>query len=270
MKPFSQIFIRLIVILILGAFLSCQTKIEPLRIGISRERQDVNVRYSTWLQHQNIPFTYINFSKLSLQAAADSLQNCDALLLTGGEDIYPALYGKESDTARCGEFNKKRDSLEFFIYSKASQMKMPVIGICRGLQLINIANSGSLYIDLPEDKGSGELHRQGTEGWTNHTIRIRKGSLLSNCVHKDSMKVASNHHQGIEHLGENLAALAYTRDGLIESIGWADTNNKNFLLAVQWHPEWMDKEDVPSGEIAELFLTKAKKYHDARIMKSRR
>ncbi|MFZ4464913.1 MAG: gamma-glutamyl-gamma-aminobutyrate hydrolase family protein, partial [Bacteroidales bacterium] len=62
-----------------------------------------------------------------------------------------------------------------------------------------------------------------------------------------------------------LSALAYTRDGLIESIGWADTTNSNFLFAVQWHPEWMDKTDVPSGKIAEMFLKKAKNYHQSRI-----
>ncbi len=267
MKPIFQFFIRLIAIIAVGTAISCQPKVEPLRIGISRERQDVTVRYSTWLQHQNIPFSYINLSKLSLHAAADSLQICDALLLTGGEDIYPGLYGKESDTARCGEFNQKRDSLEFMLYREANQLKMPVMGICRGLQLINIAEGGSLFIDLPEDKGSGELHRQGDEGWTNHTVRISKSSLLADCVQKDSMSVASNHHQGIERLGEKLSALAYTRDGLIESIGWADTTKSNFLFAVQWHPEWMDKTDVPSGKIAEMFLKKANNYHKSRIRK---
>ena len=267
MNSLFHILIRITAVYVLLISYSCQSKVEPLKIGISRERQDVAVRYSTWLQHQNIPFSYINLSKLSLHAAADSLQICDALLLTGGEDIYPGLYGKESDTARCGEFNPKRDSLEFMLYSKAKQLKMPIMGICRGLQLINVAEGGNLYIDLPEDKASGELHRQGDEGWTNHTVRIKKGSLLANCVQKDSMSVASNHHQGIERLGEKLAPMAYTRDGLIESIGWADTTNTNFLIAVQWHPEWMDKADVPSGKIAELFLMKANNYHVSGIRK---
>lgn len=228
---------------------------ENLIIGISKERKTEKL-YSDWLKHQGIPFDFIDLS-LSADALA-SLDSCDALLLTGGNDIYPAYYQKGYDTARCGVFDHRRDSLEFLLLQAALDDKIPVLGICRGMQLINVAMGGSLFIDLPEDYGSGDIHRQGDEGWTNHKIAIRNTSLLSGLMKENMPVVASNHHQGIERLADSLQIIAYSlNDSLPEAITWSDPGNRGFLLAVQWHPEWNETSDTLSSVIAQIFLKEA-------------
>jgi putative glutamine amidotransferase len=253
-------FTTLLLLLFSLAILSCSqtpSASKPLTIGISKERK-TEKKYSDWLLHQGIPFDFIDLS-LSGDALA-SLDSCDALLLTGGNDIYPAYYGKEFDTLRCGVFDHSRDSLELLLFHTAIDKKMPVLGICRGLQLINVALGGSLFIDLPEDYGSGELHRQGEEGWTNHTVGIQKNSLLDHIIADSMPFVASNHHQGIERLSDSLKIIAWSLpDSLPEAISWRKPEGKGFLLAVQWHPEWMDSSDTLSSTIAGIFLEVASK-----------
>ncbi len=247
------IFIILLAIFQVGI---AQTNGDQLVIAISKERALVGKKYSEWLANQQIPFRYIDLSKVAYTNLSDSLAISHGLVLTGGEDIYPGNYGKEHDTIRCGNFDIKRDSTEFEAFRIASKLHMPVLGICRGMQLINIASGGTLYIDLPEDTGSGTLHRQGKEGWTQHKILLKDESLLSKIATDKQQEVASNHHQGIEKIGKGLVPAAYSEDSLIEAV----EGQNSFLLAVQWHPEWMDYEDQLSAAIARTFLEAAGKY----------
>lgn len=237
---------------------------EKMIIGISKERK-TEKRYSDWLKHQGILFDFID---LSMSAdALSSLDSCDALLLTGGNDIFPAYYDKEFDTARCGVFNHSRDSLEMLLFRHAISEEIPVLGICRGMQLINVALGGSLYIDLPEDYSSGELHRKGEEGWTDHHITIRNNSLLSIIGTGNEPVVTSNHHQGIERLADSLLIIAYSLiDSLPEAISWGNPENKGFLLAVQWHPEWNEASDRLSSGIAHIFLKEARLFRNQKAL----
>lgn len=260
--PHISFLIQLLTVVILTSCSSIFSNDPPLKIAISRERKDVDVRYSTWLAYQK-PMKYINLYSIPFEQVLDSLKTCDALLLTGGEDIYPGLYGKEQDTNRCGGFNLYRDSLELLLFSNARMMKMPVLGICRGLQLINVAEGGSLFIDLPEDNNSGELHRIGDEDWSKHFVALSKETELQRIIRKDSILVESNHHQGIERLATSLQSIAVSSDGLIESVTGKDSES-GFLLAVQWHPEWAKRSDEPSGKIAKLFLNEAEKYRNSK------
>jgi putative glutamine amidotransferase len=261
--PHKILLIALFVFVVLTSCSSNSSKNSPVRIAISRERKDIEVRYSTWLDFQKIPVRYINLYAIPFGRVLDSLRTCDALVLTGGEDIYPALYGKEQDTNRCGGFNPYRDSLELMLYTEAKSLKMPVLGICRGLQLINVAEGGSLFIDLPVDNKSGELHRIGEEDWSQHFVVLNKMSLLHKVIGQDSILVESNHHQGIDRLAPSLQSIAVSSDGLIESITGKGAKS-GFLLAVQWHPEWAKRTDEPSGKIAKLFLDNAEKYRNAK------
>lgn len=240
-----------------------QSNDDELLIAISKERLTEGKRYSEWLANQNINFRYIDLSTVSKNDLSDSLLKCSALLLTGGADIYPGTYGKEGDTARCGRFDRKRDSIEFEAFSIARTLQMPILGICRGMQLINIASGGSLWIDLPEDLRTGSLHREGIEGWTMHEVNLKAGSLLHNLSSDSIQKVASNHHQGIEKLGAGLKAIAESEDGLIEAVTNAD-HYPTFFIAVQWHPEWMDYGDQLSGKLAKTFIEAAIKFQSER------
>lgn len=242
---------------------SCQHQTEPLHIAVSWERSQEN-KYTDWLRHQQIDFNFTVLYPLSLGEIDSVMALADGLLLTGGNDIYPAWYGKEYDTARCGVFNHRRDTLEMHALTKAIEMNMPVLGICRGMQLINVHQGGTLYVDLPEDTGSGEIHRGPEYGWTTHRVQLEPGHSLAYMTTESKAAVASNHHQGIEKLAPSLVPLAYsTDDMLIEAVGFAETNPHPFLLAVQWHPEWMDYEDRLSGNIAATFLQQARQYDEA-------
>lgn len=244
---------------------SCQHQppTEPLHIAISWERTQEN-KYTDWLRHQQIDFTYTVLYPLSLDEIDSVMALANGLLLTGGNDIYPAWYGKEYDTARCGVFNHRRDTLEMYALTKAIDMNMPVLGICRGMQLINVHQGGTLYIDLPEDTGSGEIHRGPEYGWTTHLVQLEPEHSLAGMTLESNPAVASNHHQGIEKLAPGLVSLAYSaEDMLIEAVGFADTTTHPFLLAVQWHPEWMDYGDALSGNMAATFLQQARQYDKA-------
>ncbi|PKP47368.1 MAG: hypothetical protein CVT92_17030 [Bacteroidetes bacterium HGW-Bacteroidetes-1] len=263
-----------IVSLILSFFLlhfifSCCTaeKTESLVIAVSKERLSEIHKYGEWLAFQQIPLRTIDLSKVKLENIIDSLKICDGLLLTGGADIYPGHYGKENDTSRCGSFDHERDTYEMKAFQVAKSLNMPILGICRGLQIINIIEGGSLTIDLPTDKGSGELHRIGDEDWATHQVSFTKGSLLSNLVATQEVLVASNHHQGIDVLAGSLQPAATSDDLLIEAIEWNKNSMHPFLLAVQWHPEWMDRSDELSGKIAKYFLLEATKFRDQKTKK---
>jgi putative glutamine amidotransferase len=257
--------------LLVLAFLSaCSLPVdqEPgLTIAISKERKTEN-KYSDWLAHQQIDFAFIDLSQLPINEAMKALEKADGLLLTGGNDIYPGWYGKEYDTARCGVFDHWRDTLELMVLGKALDTKMPVLGICRGLQLINVQQGGTLFIDLPTDKGTGNVHRAGEDGWTEHNVWLQFYDIFPETYSNQLSAVASNHHQGIEQLAPGLKAVAKSQDDdLIEAITLADPNTEQFLLAVQWHPEWMDYKDGFSGELAKKFLLEAAEHKQAREKK---
>jgi putative glutamine amidotransferase len=249
---------------------ACSLPVEQapgLTIAISKERKADN-KYSDWLAHQNIEFEFIDLSQLPINEALKAMDKADGLLLTGGNDIYPGWYGKEYDTTRCGMFDRWRDTLELMALGKGLELKMPVLGICRGLQLINVQQGGTLFIDLPTDKGTGDIHRADQEGWTEHKVWLQFYDIFPETYSNQLTAVASNHHQGIELLAPSLKAVAKSQDDdLIEAITLADPNMEQFLLAVQWHPEWMDYEDGFSGEIAKKFLLEAEVYKQEREQK---
>jgi putative glutamine amidotransferase len=263
MKFFPHIHRIILLSFVFGLFLSCKTKKNEeneLVIAISKERKTEGKLYGEWLAHQHIAFRSIDLSLIETDAIVDSLAKCHALLLTGGADIYPGLYGKENDTARCGEFDHQRDKFEAIAFETAEKMGLPILGICRGMQFINISMGGTLWIDLPSDIGSGDLHRTGEEGWSDHEVVVMPETVLASLADATEYTVASNHHQGIEKLAPGLKAAAMSQDMLIEAVERSEKTDESYLLAVQWHPEWMDRNDLLSGKIAKSFLEAAKKY----------
>jgi putative glutamine amidotransferase len=191
---------------------------------------------------------------LEIDSALKLFEECDGLLLTGGTDIYPGYYGKANDTSRCWEPDFKRDSIEIALIYAAMQQEKPILGICRGLQLLNVYLGGSLYIDLPSDLDTVIKHQCDNKYECFHDVSIAENSLLFEFAGQSAGLVNSNHHQGIEQLATPLIGIAYTNDGLIESIQWENKNKKPFLLGVQWHPERMDFDNPLSGEIAKRYL----------------
>jgi len=220
--------------------------------------------YYEWLKKTDSTIVISEMYHLSLDSALAMIEECDGLLLTGGTDVHPGKYGKAYDTVRCWPIDFKRDSLEFSLITKALALNMPIFGICRGEQILNVARGGSLYVDLPQDLGEMITHRCEDPSSCYHDIYIDKGSILEKISNLSQGNVNSNHHQGIEILGDRLKAIAFTDDGLTEAIQWADPDpEKNaFLLGVQWHPERMNYDNPLSGPLAERFLREARRYSD--------
>jgi putative glutamine amidotransferase len=179
---------------------------------------------------------------IRLSAALGNLNEavgCDGLVLSGGIDIDPSLYGGAPEYKRSPSsgWEKDRDLFEQAVLRMAWERELPVLGVCRGMQLINVTLGGSLVQDLGI-VGDG-MHEANAGIDKQHGVRIEAGSLLAEVTGHSSGEVNSAHHQAIGFLGEGLRVNCYAEDGTIEGIEWAEPAGRPFLLAVQWHPERM-------------------------------
>lgn len=234
-------------------------KNEPLKIAISKDLpQKYITTYSGWINRFETEVEFYNLYPMGIDSAMNVLKQCDGLILTGGRDIFPAYYNRINDTARCGSFDHYRDSLEFASINKALDLKMPIVGICRGEQILNVSQGGSLIVDIPTDFDSTIFHRKKGLSYCIHEVVTVDETLLSAISGIKREKVISNHHQGIDILGKGLKISAYSKDHLPEAIEWHHRGEKGFLLAVQWHPERMDTLNLLSAPIAKEFLKEAK------------
>ena len=163
----------------------------------------------------------------------------DGLLLSGGSDLDPGHYGEEP-SPELGPTIPERDAFEVALLEAALRRGMPVFGICRGLQVINVVLGGTLYQDLPTQFGGEVLkHRQTTPKWqVTHEVEVREGSYLAGVAGCGAVKVNSYHHQGIKDLADGLVVSARSSDGVVEAIEGTDLQN-HWLLGVQWHAEAM-------------------------------
>ena len=183
------------------------------------------------------------------------LKFCDGILLTGGHDIDPALY-HEDKSSKCGEINHIRDHMDLYLLKRAIELDKSVLGICRGVQLMNVYYGGTLYQDLPsEHKSNTEHHMHSPYDRTVHEVRIEEKSLLKEILGKDKIQVNSYHHQAIKELGALLKVAAVSEDNLIEAVY---SDNHTFMLGVQWHPEFLYDVDENSKRIVKAFVQSCK------------
>jgi putative glutamine amidotransferase len=163
-------------------------------------------------------------------AAADRL---DGLLLTGGGDIDPGRYGAQPHP-RTSRVSGPRDAAELELLDAATQERLPVLGVCRGMQLVNVARGGTLCQHLPDDAG----HALAPGMFGSHPVRVAAGTRLAGILgaNGDGVDVPTAHHQAVDRLGDGLVASAWAEDGVVEAVE-AGAGGDPFLLAVQWHPE---------------------------------
>ncbi len=181
------------------------------------------------------------------------LKGLDLLILTGGEDISPSLYGEEMLTG-CGNPLYHRDVYDIKLFHVAIELGIPVLGICRGAQVINVALGGSLYQDLRYLEGLSIKHDNNTnQRLVSHKISIVKDSFLES-LYSSEIWVNSFHHQAIKSLAEGLVISAKSTDGVIEA--FEGNINNTPIIGVQWHPEMMASvNDVDMLKLFNFLLT---------------
>jgi putative glutamine amidotransferase len=179
----------------------------------------------------------------------DVLDRLDGLILSGGGDVDPARYGAVRDPAT-DPANEARDEAESDLCTAALARGLPLLAICRGLQVLNVVLGGTLHQHLPDVIGSDE-HSPVVSGYGSHEVTVAPGSRLAAVLGRTRLAVPTHHHQAVDKLGAALTATAWTADGIIEAAEPpAASDTSPFLLAVQWHPEAGDDPSLFVGLIA--------------------
>ena len=192
--------------------------------------------YVEWVQDERI----IILDAYTIKNTDSILELADGIILTGGEDINPLEYNDTVNIKVCGPINYQRDTLERKLFDYAFKNKIPLVGVCRGMQMMNVASGGTLYGDLPTEIGTAVVHRNNGEVY--HEIALCDSSTLIFPEGKDTFMVNSWHHQGLKDIADGLIVIAESYDGLPEAV-IMDKKIHPFMIAVQFHPERLGAEN---------------------------
>ncbi len=220
-------------------------KMQPV-IGITagREKSDTNIQKTCLIEKYSEAILQSGGIPLIIPTCTPSvvifyiLQKIDGLLLTGGGDIETKRFNGEFHPKVYG-VDEKRDQLEIDLVLAAVDQKIPTLGICRGIQVINVALGGDLYTDIADQQPDASRH-DWFPGYPRdlltHTVEIKEASLINRITKQQRLEVNSLHHQAIRNLAGNLIAIAFSPDGIVEAV---EMKNHPFFLGLQWHPEWI-------------------------------
>lgn len=196
------------------------------------------------------------------QLAGEILDNCDGLMLSGGTDVDPKIFGEVPHTA-LGRVDGPRDPFEITLTREAVRRDMPVLGICRGLQVLNVAMGGTLIQDIPTDIERAVTHENGEDRLAiAHEVVIEPDSRLAALLSTTRIGVNSFHHQAAKRIGEGLVCSATSPDdGVVEGLEMRD---RDFVVAVQWHPENFWRTSNTFDGLFEGFVEAARKFAQTR------
>ena len=236
MRKFLRFIRNLILLgaLIVGIFIFIKSnKKKVLVIGTS---QTIGSTYYEIANSYNYEIHILTGVQTNEEASRDIIKSVDGVIFAGGDDFDPALYG--SDAYNLVEtYSTDQDRSDLELLSLAIEEGKPILGICRGMQLINIYYGGSLYEDLPSQFGTSISHRDGSDGFTYHMVNFNGSSrIYEKLGGQKSRDVNSMHHEGIRDLAKGLFATATSDDGLVEAI--ENPSYDSYMLGVQWHPEY--------------------------------
>ena len=182
-------------------------------------------------------------------------QVIDGLIISGGHDVSPYNYGQEPSPL-LGETFPERDAYEMLLLEEAKKRNLPILGICRGFQIINVAGGGTLYQDLSLIPGNVLKHNQVSKPTLKtHKIQIEENSIISEIFGKETM-VNSFHHQALDKVADDFKVVARASDGIVEAI---QHKTYKFLVGVQWHPEMLAVECDEARELFKRLIEEAKK-----------
>jgi len=194
------------------------------------------------------------------ETAEEVARRIDGLLLCGGSDLDPGYYGEEP-IPELGVTLPERDAFEMALLDHALRRGTPVFGICRGLQLLNVALGGTLYQDLSSQLGNGSIaHRQQMPKWQwTHEVEVDGGSNVAKIMGSTELRVNSYHHQGIKDLAKPLLVAARASDGVIEAVE-SPSLSEHWLVGVQWHAEAMRDVGSEHRNLFEAHVAAAERY----------
>lgn len=234
--------------LLILLLVSCGNNSNKKLVLISR---DYNKNIETWLTDLNDKLDVIDVYQLSSDVIQNHLLKADGIIIGGGEDVNPNRYGKPEYVSDCGKFDDYRDALEIMLIEYAMENKVPILGICRGQQILNVANGGTLIPDIPTYTSSEICHRSSNKH--SHSVTLIDDSWLMKIMDRDTFPVNSTHHQAVDELAPGFKSAAYAPDNIIESIEYINKKEHPFAMGIQWHPE-IFKTSI-SNNIGKKFLT---------------
>lgn len=220
------------VLIALFFLFGCNIPTDKKLILVSKDNhQNIN----KWLSGLESSLIVKEVYRMSSDSIDFLLPLAKGIVIGGGEDVNPGRYNKPEYAEVCGKFDEYRDTLEIKLIEYAMKNKVPLLGICRGHQIINVANGGSLIPDIPTFTNTSITHNI-KQDYT-HKIGLVNGSWLSKIIEKDSFMVNSRHHQAVDEIAPGFLVAAYASDSIIESIVLHDSVDHPFAAGVQWHPE---------------------------------
>lgn len=235
MRKFLRFIRNLILLgaLIVGIFFFIKSnKKKVLLIGSS---QIIGSSYYEVAHNYNYEIHILTGVQTNKDTSRDIIKGVDGVIFVGGDDFDPGLYGSDAYNL-VEEYSTAQDRSDLDLLGLAIEENKPILGICRGMQLINIYYGGSLYEDLPSQFGISISHRDGSDGFTYHRVNFNEASsLYEKLGGEKSRQVNSMHHEGIRDLANGLLATATSDDGLVEAI--ENPYYNSFMMGVQWHPE---------------------------------
>ncbi len=188
---------------------------------------------------------------------AQLLEGADAVLFTGGPDVHPFFFGEETQ-AHCGNVCLRRDELELALLRLAMEAKKPILGVCRGVQILNIGLGGDIYQDIPS-QFKEEFPIAHTQPFAydipSHTVSVTPGTLLARIAQNSVIKVNSMHHQAVRRVAPGLTASGHAPGGLVECVEKPDYP---FFIGVQWHPEYLWEQDKAAERLFGMFVEAAR------------
>ena len=207
--------------------------------------------YIKWIEKKDV----IILDAYTIKNTDSILALVDGIILTGGEDINPLEYNDTVNLEVCGPINYARDTLERKLFEFAFTNEIPLIGVCRGMQMMNVASGGTLYGDIPSEIGTTVIHRNYGEVMHDIVLScedINYTNLIFPCV-QDTFLVNSWHHQGLKDIAPNIKIIAKSYDGLPEA-AIMDTDIHPFMIAVQFHPERLGKDNAIHQQMRSSFF----------------
>jgi putative glutamine amidotransferase len=192
--------------------------------------------------------------------AEEMVRSIDGLMLSGGSDLDPTYYDEEP-LPELDVTVPERDAFEMALLGYALERGIPVFGICRGLQVLNVVLGGTLYQDLPSQLGGGSIaHRQQMPKWQwTHEVEVDGASNVGGIMEVDGLRVNSYHHQAIKDLAHGLVAVAHAPDGVVEAVEWEDLSQR-WLVGVQWHAEAMRDSGAEHCNLFEAHVSAAERH----------